>query len=149
MWGNRLGWTISAGILMLVAFLGLRLWQAGQITPPTGWVAETVHPIEIPKNAQIAVPAMDDPTNAGDLYRSAIADYQQNTSAYDALESATVLDLSAVADRTGLQNLLQATRCATMSLFRREPTELINYDADKPALEALEHLGRTAARVGR
>jgi hypothetical protein len=147
MFGNRLGWGISFIILICAAWLGYAIWQAGQVSAPTGWVPATVQPIQPPRGADTVVPEMNDPRDAGDLYRSAIEDEQANVAEYAAIESADVLDPTAIAARPGLAKLRDATRCSTMTLFRQNPQEIVTYDPDKPPLEAIEHLAKAAERI--
>jgi hypothetical protein len=147
MFGNRLGWGFSLVIVICAGWLGFAIWQAGQISPPTGWATATVRPIEIPRNADSVVPEMNDPRDAGELYRAAIDDEQANIAAYAALESTDILDPAAVAARPGLAKLRDATRCSKMTLFRANPQEILNYDPDKLPLEAIAHLAKTAERI--
>jgi hypothetical protein len=146
MFGNRLGWSISLLIVIVAGWLGYALWQAAQISPQTGWTS-TVVPIQMPPQADSVVPEMNDPRDAGELIRDAIADEEANVAEYAALESADAIDPAAVAARPGLAKLREATRCSKMNLFRQDPSEIVGYDPDKPPLQAIEHLAKTAERL--
>ena len=93
----------------------MRGWrQAGQPTPPTGWVAETIHPLQRPKYTEVAAPQMTGDGDAGGFYRDAIDDYRQNAEAYRQLATAKTLDPDAVADRPGLASLRDAGKCSRL-----------------------------------
>jgi hypothetical protein len=147
MFGNRIGWSMSLVILICAGWLGYAVRQAGEISPPTGWLTTIVVPIPMPRNVGSVVPEMNDPRDAGELYRAAIDDEQANVAAYAALESADVLDPAAIAARPGLAKLRDATGCSAMTLFRSNPQEIVTYDPDKSSMEAIEHLARTAQRI--
>jgi hypothetical protein len=149
MFGNRLGWGISAVIVLFAGFLAQLIHSAGRPTPPTGWVAKTVQPLSPPAGSDGVVSGgMSEARDAGELYRQAIDDYESNTAAYAAIATAKDIDPAAIAARPGLQALLDATHCATMNLFAAKPQEVVNYDAEKPAMEALHEVGRSATRIG-
>ncbi|HSV13384.1 MAG TPA: hypothetical protein VLI90_03950 [Tepidisphaeraceae bacterium] len=148
MFGNRLGWGISAVIVLFAAFLAKLIYSAGLPTPPTGWVQKAVQPLTAPAGTDAVVPGgMNEARDAGELYRRLIDDYEMNTAAYAAIAAAKELDPAAIAARPGLQALLDATHCQTMTLFANKPEEIINYDAEKPALEALREAAKAATRT--
>lgn len=147
MFGNRLGWGISAVICMFAAFLANLVYQAARVSAPTGWVPRTIQPLTTAASAQTLVPDITEPRDAGELYRRAIDDYLANRAAYDALATAKDLNPVAITARPGLVALLEATRCATMKLFTAQPQEVVRYDADKPPLDALHQVGKVALRI--
>src|SRR4051812_45821103 len=97
MFGNRLGWGISAVIVMFAAFVAYLIYEAARVTPPTGWVQQTVRPLAAPTGADTMVAGASEPRDAGELYRRAIDDCSANRSAYDALAAAKDFDPAAVA----------------------------------------------------
>jgi hypothetical protein len=147
MWGNRLGWGISAAIILFACFIGYLIEQAGLPTPPTGWVTQSVHPLETPADANQVVPGMTGARDAGDFYRQAIADYQSSPSFYDQLAEARDFDPAVVAQRPGLKALLDAATCSTMNLFQATPQDVVNYESERAPLEAIEKVGMAAARI--
>lgn len=147
MWGNRLGWGISAVIILFACFIGYLIEQAGLPTPPTGWVSKSVHPLEIPTNANQVVTGGTQACDAGDFYRQAIADYQSSPSFYDRLAEARDFDPAIVAQRPGLKALVDATSCSTMNLFQTKPQEVVSYEPERAPLEAIDKVAMAAARV--
>lgn len=148
MFGNRLGWGISAVILIFAAFLGHLVYQAARVTAPTGWVQKTIQPLTVPASAQALMSGASEARDAGEFYRRAIDDYLANRSDYDALNSAKDWNAATMAARPGLKALLAATHCATMNLFAASPQEIVLYDSDRPPLDAIHQVGRAAIRVG-
>jgi len=148
MFGNRLGWGISAVIVMFAAFLAYLIYQAASVTPPTGWVQKTVRPLTAPGGADALVAGASEPRDAGELYHRAIDDFVANQSAYDSLSAAKEFDPAAVAARPGVAAVIDATHCATMNLFAANPQEIVLYDSDKPPLDAIHQVGKVVARLG-
>jgi hypothetical protein len=147
MWGNRFGWTISAAIFLAAMALAYHLYTLGQPTPPTGELVAAVKPFALVDGATALLPPVKPLGDAGDLYRKAIADYQANQQAYDALAGAKDLGPAAVEMPQGLRDVLAATDCPTMDLFRSRPELIVNYDQTIPALDALEAIGKAATNV--
>jgi hypothetical protein len=125
MFGNSVGWTISAILTFLMAgvlyVISVRL---DNTTEPTGALNRpyVTNSIELPESAKTLVVAMDSPGDAGPLYRQALNECKANPQ-----------DSSA-----GIEKVLSATKLKDMNLFINTPEEIVNYrmmDAD-----ALKHL---------
>src|SRR4051794_33536078 len=147
MWGNRLGWVVSACLVLLVA---KPLWiasQAPRASSPSGVFPALMSRIALPADAKSVAPGvMAEPCDAGDLYREAIQEYQSNRRAYDKYFSNP---RSAQAEKPKAVELLtQASRCADMTLFVKTPSELLNYRPETPGVETMEKLGRMANQLG-
>jgi hypothetical protein len=145
MFGNRLGWSLAAGILLFATWVAFLTWQAGHTTPPTGWVEATVHPIGLPRGADAVVPS-NDPADAAPLYATAIDDYRTRIGEYDALENGRLKNPST--PLAGVNALIKAMPRQTMNLFRRAPQDAVSYDPDKPPLQALLHVAKVTTLLG-
>jgi hypothetical protein len=146
MFGNRLGWGISALIAMFAGFLAHLIYQAARVSPPTGWVQTAVKPLTVPAGAGSVVADMNDPRDAGEFYRRAIGDYLSNRQAYAATETATDAKVLTESHVEGIAALVDATHLQTMNLFAAEPQEVVSYDAERAPLEAIYHVGKAALR---
>jgi hypothetical protein len=147
MWGNALGWTIS--LVLVVATAGAIRWldrNARMISAPTAFVEDHA-------NLAIALPIppgtivdMTDPADAAATYRGAIDDYNQQPYIYERFaRDGRLHDLDSVPT---LDNLTGATHSASANIFAANPSEIVNYNDDKPALDALRTLGACAIRAG-
>jgi len=147
MWGNRLGWVLSA---CLVALVAKPLWIASQAprpSAPSGVFPELMSRIALPADAKSVAPGvMGEPCDSGDVYRQAIHEYEANRRAYDKYFANP---RSAQAEKPkAVELLVEASRCADMTLFAKTPSELLNYRPETPGVEAMEKLGRMANQIG-
>jgi hypothetical protein len=72
MWGNALGWWISALIVLVTASLiGWVQYSSKLVTPRTEFSRDSTHgaAIALPVAPKVVLPSMTDPADAGDLYR--------------------------------------------------------------------------------
>jgi hypothetical protein len=144
MFGNRLGWGISAVIVIFAGLLGRLVYQIAQPSPPTGWIDSTIQPITSPGSVDPIIPNMTGNRNAGDFYRKAISDYRQNPAAYDTVANGKPPTVSAV---PGVRALIDATQFERMDLFRSDPRQVINYEHDKEPLFALHQVAHATVQV--
>ena len=147
MWGNRLGWMISAGLVLLVAW---PLWLASQpprVSGASGAFPDLLKPVALPNDARSLVPGvLAQPCDAGVLYRQVIDEYDANARRYDQY---LAKPRTALAEKPkALELLAQASSCSGMTLFSKTPSEVLNYKPDTPGVEALEKVGRIANQVG-
>jgi hypothetical protein len=136
MWGNTLGWIISI-ILLAGMILGLRAIDSlQQISPPTefGKSEKALTKIKLPISPSTVVP-MDNPQDAGPMYRDAIDHYLAHRDDYDNATATSAAQLH------GVQRILEATDRSAMRLFSDHPEELLSFDSDKSALKIIEKLG--------
>ena len=147
MWGNRLGWGISAGIVIVVVGALMILSLAGSRTPPTDFSnQQNLAAVQLPIAPDQVFP-MTDPTDAGPLYRQAISDYLARPSKYLVYlgdNTATSDDANKLA-AVGL--LRQAATCSKADVFQSHPEQIVNYTA-KPELNALGKLGDVMLHAG-
>ena len=147
MLGNRLGWTISA-LLVMVVFQPLYTASRPPLpSGPSGVFPNLLSRVALPADPRAAVPGMmEENCDAGDLYRRAIEEHDANPRAYEKYFKSP---RTAQAEKPKAVELLtQATRCSNARLFSQTPSELLNYKADTPAVETIERLGRIANQVG-
>ncbi len=147
MWGNRLGWGISA-VIALVAISSLRFYArgAGMISPPTSFgvdAADDVLGISVPAQSVIG---SDKPCDAAQPYSEALALYRREPGVYDDVAAGTSR-ASDVSRLPAVQRLIEGTHCRHMSLFAGEPDRVVRY-GDAPDIEALRTIGKAAVRVG-
>src|SRR3954471_3570320 len=131
MWGNALGWCISA--VMVAATVGA-VWSLGKantISPPTEFARDEVSvstiALSVPPTSVVPVTQTDD---AGPIYRSAITAIASNNEVYDDFAERGRADDARKLEALNL--LLRATPCARMTLFSAKPSEIINFDREKP-----------------
>jgi hypothetical protein len=147
MWGNKQGWFLSACLAILVAW---PLWLASQpprVSAPSGAFPQLLSRATVPGDPRAVVrSAMGETCDAGDLYRQVIDEYEANTRQY---EKYLKSPRTAQAEQPkAVQLLAQASRCSRMTLFSRTPSEVLNYNADTPPVEALQNIGRLANQLG-
>jgi hypothetical protein len=148
MFGNVLGWIISAVIAVAGVFGGYELTQISQPTAPTGWVHQTVQPLTMTELAKTVLDPMTNlGDNAGDLYRHAIADYQNHTSQYQDLQSAQNFNQEKIDGLAGMNDLVKAAGCPAMDLFKSKPDEIVGFNTNVDALDDLQEIARATANI--
>lgn len=150
MFGNRLGWIFAGAELAVVGLVAfLFTVKAGALTPPTsdyqpGSVALAA--IALPTEPEAVLTAMSGSCDAADLYRQAIEAYRRSPAVYNqAAQNASSAD---PAKLPALDFLLKATPCLRMTLFSSNPAGVINYESERPQIEALRVLGEACANAG-
>lgn len=147
MFGNRIGWGISAA--MVVAFCGV-LWifvQVGRLTPPTAFARDLVlnQPIELPVSPATVFLA-DQPGSAGSIYRRVIDEYHANTDRYERIARESKPNLHE--HLPAVEALIEAAPLRNMDLFERSPEKALAYTTrDTADLQALVKVGELANRL--
>src|SRR2546421_5811969 len=143
MWGNRLGWGISAGIAIIMIGLMVLLQWAGttpsEMTPSFAKDPASLAPLALPIAPETIVTTMTDACDAADKYREAIAEYQGNPALYDQF------DAKAVEQMKACDLLVEASKCKSMTLFTKDADKVINFDREKAPIEALRKIGEITA----
>ena len=150
MWGNSVGWIISAIITLAMAGWLWFLSVSTAPTPPTAFSSDpqNLAAIELPAPPADALPPRE-PCDAGPLYRQAIDAYHANRTIYEDFSRLGTLNSANATKLDAIELLVQAAKCDDMKLFSPQPRELINYQRTRPPLEALEALGRVCVdRLG-
>jgi hypothetical protein len=152
MWGNRLGWTISAVILLAyIAGFGWLVRGMNTASAATAFVNEApaTSPLALPVSPVSALPSMTDPADAATLLRQAIDHYRRNQQAYDRFLTSPPGSAAGLppSDVRGVDLLVQATPMSTSTLFAQQPESIVGY-GPRADLEALSKLGDAAVRLG-
>jgi hypothetical protein len=143
MWGNILGWKISAALFLLAVGLGAWLHVQMQITDPTELSLNPRNLAELSPPVP-ARPIVDQsvPGDAGEKYSVAISLFDDNA---DACEEFAQKPEGPVPQP--MQLLLDATHLSTANFFARNPGLLIDYQAEHPSLDNLGKLGQEMESV--
>ena len=147
MWGNRLGWIISAAIVMLIA--GAFVWasfEAGRTTPQSEFSTKTENfdALEFPGDPAhlLAIPDMTN-GDGGELYWEAIKIVRGNPDLYEGAKA----DPQRVTEYTALRPIIEAARHATADIFRSRPDAVVKF-GKRPALDAIEKAGILCRDIG-
>lgn len=147
MFGNLQGWLIS---LVIALGGGCLLWLGSRVPPvsqPSGKFPHLLGKIALPIDAKNLAPvAMTEPCDAGDHYRAAIDEFLANRAQYEKWHQNAKSALEA--KPAAVERLLDATSCGRMTLFRKAPAQVVSYDAEQPAVDAIEKLGMMAVQRG-
>jgi hypothetical protein len=140
MFGNRLGWGISAGIA--IGMIGLMVLLQYSGTAPSDETptfkaheAEYFAPIALSPSPDTIVPATED--------CDAAATYQEATDAYEQwrqLNSNNLDQLSAI------DKITEATYCKKLTIFTKDPAKVINFEREKTPIETLRRIGDAACK---
>ena len=147
MFGNLPGWILSA----LIAIAGgSGLWvlsQPPRVSEPSGLIPNLLGNVALPTDPKAVAPLpMNGDCDAGEKYRAAIDEFLANRRQYDNwFEKAnTALE----ARPRAVELLVEAAECRRMNLFRRTPAEVVTYEPEPQAIEAIERLGQMAVQRG-
>jgi len=147
MWGNPLGWIISAGLSLALSFLLYIGAMPPKPTPPINAPVLDVarKPIALPVAPDTVVRLGAKPGDAGSLYRKAIEEYQANSDTYAKFSERPT---SVSAKQLVVTDLiLQARDLKDCTLFQNKLTEAINYDNAEPSLDAIQNAGSICCRL--
>lgn len=145
MFGNRIGWGISAAMWAgAIAFLFL-LYHQGTTMRPPGWVGQNASKwtFQLPVDPSTVATWMDQPGDATPLYAQAIAYYLEpdhRNAFYVYTQGSKPMAKSperAVVEK-GIAMLIAAGRMREGSIFANQPEKMITYDSDYPELEVIK-----------
>lgn len=147
MWGNRLGWMISAGIVVVtIGIYGMLIFGLGE-TKPTKLTTQAgaMDAMEIPGNPRSLIPA----GNGGDgteLYIKALDAFKSNRSAYTGTAK---LDAASLKKLTALDYLLQASNASKATVFATRPETVVRYGREQHvAIDTAYELGTFCNNIG-
>lgn len=145
--GNRQGWFISALIAVSGGWLLFLGSQRPKVSQPSGTIPDLLAKVALPNDPKNVMPvATDRDCDAGEMYRAAIEEYLNNRRQYEKwFESATA---ARDARPKAVELVADAAGCARSTLFRPRPAEVLNYQPENPALDALDQLGHMAIQRG-
>jgi len=147
MWGNRLGWSISAVIAVVFGValvMYARIANTRSAPTPFAAAARANEPLQLSDAPQSVVPGMKEPTDAAPFYRRAIDAYHAKKREYDTFAERGKPGTSEAESLVAIAQLLDAAPCASMNLFGAKPEAIVRYGAVND-LEALRVLGQIAA----
>ncbi|MGA3066781.1 MAG: hypothetical protein ABSF29_08045 [Tepidisphaeraceae bacterium] len=140
---RRLSWGTGIALVLIGAGLAARFYLQGQITAPTQLSLEPANLTALsPPWPDPAIFTPDEDADAGPLYRQALTAYQAGG---DACEQFAQNPVDPPPDAIKL--MLRATRKSSADLFIANPSEIVDYQTDHPALDQLCDLGRTMNRA--
>lgn len=148
MWGNRLGWGISTGMIVLVALLLVYLARLDNPSPPTDFTAkhpQSLAPLALPVSPGTVV-EMNEPGDAAALCRQAINAYERVRSSVERFNADT-RPAEVPKIEPALAPLVEARHVGGAGVFADRPQQLVTFVNEKPELEALRALGSAAVRV--
>jgi hypothetical protein len=159
MFGNRLGWGISAVLALGTLGLFWMLASLNSVSPPsTGVVSrtgnvslnlaknpQTLDPLLLPFNVSAILPKMTESDNPAPIYQEAITDYKANPDAYTGRPPADFKSLK------GFGALLRARNCRPSTVFATRASFIIGYEigSAKPLedVRALFAVGKSASNA--
>lgn len=147
MFGNRIGWGISLGMVVVFAALMWLFVELGRLSPPTRFSQDAVlnQPIALPVSPDTIYQA-NQPGDAGPIYRRAIDVYNANRSQYEELARDPKPNLNARIP--AIDALLEAAPLREMQLFERSPGDALAYTMRETAdLQTLVKIGELANRL--
>ena len=148
MWGNALGWSISAVWVLLVSSgLGYLNYAAQSVSSRTEFSADAnnADQIELPVPPQTVLAGMTGSTGAGPIYRRAIEQYRENSYAYD--QFARIGRIDQIEKLPAFKTLAEATSSASADIFASHPADIVNYENEKQPLTALVSLANGACHA--
>ena len=148
MWGNRLGWILATCLLMLEILFVVMVSRQDWVSAPTSFSQQTEYlsPLEFPFSPTVVVPSMTRSEDTGATYREAINDVLASRDEYDAYN-----EKGKDSDKPRLRAIFllhQAASSTRANIFLSQPEQVINYNGEKPELDALISAGRAALRAG-
>jgi hypothetical protein len=162
MFGNRLGWGISAVLTLLVLLVLKWVAQVGGVSEPSrGVVTQVGHvtldlpdhpdlldPIKLPFNPQGVLPSMTESDDAAPLYRKAIDEVNSDRYTYRDLFETGKPKTTSYKDLPAIEFLVEARNRRTMKLFAADPVKVVAYgkEATEP-IDAIYEVGKAASRL--
>lgn len=148
MWGNRLGWIISAALVLIMgSIIGMAYAANSARTGPTEFTTgdsnQNLAEIALPIDPKTILPAMSKSGDGGSAYREAVSQYQGHLAEYERMARAPSLDKAK--SLAAINSILAAADYASANLL--EVDTVVKY-GPKPALNALQQLGSICVSVG-
>jgi hypothetical protein len=148
MFGNLIGWIISAVLVVLAVLAGNVILSVAQPTAASGSIESKASQLTLDDQAKAVLPPMDNlKDDVNDLYRQASANYEQNKPQYETLQKARDLKEVDYASLTGLDALVKASSCPSMDLFKAHPEEIVGFSSSVTVLDNLEEVAKAAEQL--
>lgn len=148
MWGNRLGWMLAAGlVIVMIVAIAAAYVVTGKRTEPTAFSRDSANlaEIKLPRNPRELLPPQSRDADAGDIYWRAVADYQKNINEYERL--ATTFDAKRALALDGVKAVLEAADYRRAALFAGRLEAAVGYGS-RPGVIALHRVGAVVSRLG-
>ena len=148
MWGNRLGWKISAILILVMAgTIAVTCIVTGRRTEPTEFSRDPANlaAIQLPIDPHTLIPEPARDEDAGDLYWQAVFDYGAHPEDYD--RQSANFTLQTAAELVGVKSAMDAAAYRRASIFTNRVEAAVGYGST-PALTALQQIGALLARIG-
>jgi hypothetical protein len=149
MWGNRLGWGISA-IIVVATITGLVFVSRSldTISPPTDFSTNSGagDALSLPAVPAAGLPSADAGADTGALYHQAVDLYEKDKTNFNQFSQRPRKD-DEPAVEPAVDLLRQAAGTTSLGIFAATPQEAVNYDLDSP-LKALKVVGDCANGAG-
>jgi hypothetical protein len=157
MWGNTIGWILSAVVTAVAVVLAVIIWQSAQPTPPGEFARSAAVPLGAIKETATAA-GLDgtDPTlNAGKFYRDAVAELDDKKGdkrlTYEALKkNNNDSAIEQAKQLKGIDLIVQGSKGGTMDLYRSNATtedDIIGFASPVQSLDDLKLIGDTAIHI--
>jgi hypothetical protein len=150
MFGNLQGWIVSLIIAGLTG--GMIYWKGVPegISKPTGGLNVAMAPAVITPDPKTVLPPGTTDADAGEVYRELASAVAAKERAYDDFQRAGDAKKKRAAVKPlepDMDLLIRAAECGRMTLFAKNPGEVVNYANRKPVLPELQRAGSTAINV--
>jgi len=144
MWGNRLGWGISAAMVLIAVGAWLLVENQLRVTAPTSF-SQNAQNLAVLTPPLPANPIVDfnEPPDAGQLYRQAAIAFADNSEICEQFEGNPQ-----GAPPPPIQLVLDATNKRGVVIFGDVPGVLINYAGATPGLDVFNDLGHLIDGAG-
>lgn len=146
MWGNTLGWMLSAMMALVLGWLLVLGALPPKPSEPSGAFPNLLAKVQLPSDPKTIVPLMSENCDAGEVYARVLEEHKANRGAYEKYRAKPTE--AKAAPPKAVELLHEAKKCSRMSLFSRRPQALLNYKPDLPEMEALEKVGGLANQLG-
>jgi len=150
MFGNRVGWGISALIVLAAVLLLWRVYRIGTDFTPPGPIGQSaaLWTMQLPVDPRSIATWMTEDVDAIDLYKQVIAEYMANL-AYDGYLRQASADPAVIQQiNKGIDLMIRASTAKRPGVFIDRPSEIITYDSDRRPLKALKAMGDVGIRLG-
>ena len=150
MWGNRLGWLISAILLLAVAtVIAATFIVSSRRTEPTAFSRDPANlaAIELPIDPHTLLPEPQRNDDAGDLYWQAYVDHRDHRESYDREADIASFNVNRATELVGIKAAMDAAAYQRASIFTKRVDAAVGY-GPTPAVTALQQIGTILARIG-
>jgi hypothetical protein len=150
MFGNRLGWSISAVIVLVTLWILYILAEQAKPTPATDLGRNAAsYTVSFPTDPSSLAPWMRESFEPGPLYEQIIALYEADKHLYNAsLRFASTTVPEAQRWSKIMEFLFKASASSRSTIFGAKPETILDYEPDNLKLQALKTAGQAAINFG-